>query len=118
MSKRPKVLVCGGRDFDDYEAVRDTLNKLNPSSIVHGGARGADSLAERWCKETGCARQIFPAHWRKHGKVAGPLRNQQMIDEARPDLVVAFPGGPGTRHMMHVAKQAGVEVWQIVTESP
>ena len=47
--------------------------------------------------------------WKKYGKKAGPLRNQQMLEEGKPDLVVAFPGGNGTADMVRRAKKANIE---------
>jgi UDP-N-acetylmuramoylalanine-D-glutamate ligase len=55
---------------------------------------------------------IYPAKWDLHGKSAGPIRNQQMLDTG-VDLVIAFPGGKGTAHMVSIAKKAGVKVVEI-----
>ena len=52
----------------------------------------------------------YPADWKKYGKSAGPLRNQRMIDEGKPDLVVAFPGGVGTADMISRAKAYNISV--------
>jgi len=66
-----------------------------------------------WARIKEVAVQVFPADWETHGKAAGPIRNQRMLDEGRPDLVVAFPGGRGTSDMVARAKRAGVEVMMI-----
>lgn len=55
----------------------------------------------------------YPANWSKYKKKAGPIRNQQMLDEGKPDLVVAFSGGTGTADMVHRAKVANVKVIEI-----
>jgi acyl-CoA synthetase (NDP forming) len=55
----------------------------------------------------------FPANWKKHGKSAGPIRNQLMLDVGKPDLVIAFPGGSGTADMIRRARKAGVPVKEI-----
>lgn len=55
-----------------------------------------------------CLTEI--ADWSKYGKAAGPMRNQKMLDEYKPDLVVALPGGRGTADMVSRARVAGVEV--------
>lgn len=57
--------------------------------------------------------QAFPAHWDKYGKAAGPLRNQQMLDEGTPDLILAFPGGAGTEDMCRRGVLAGIEVIRV-----
>jgi hypothetical protein len=105
-----KVLVCGGRDYADAGFLYGFLDTLKPSVVVHGCAPGADSLAGRWATERGVPQEPYPADWQKYGRRAGPLRNEQMLREAKPDLVVAFPGGRGTAHMVRIAEEAGVKV--------
>ena len=69
------------------------------SEIISGMASGADTFAVEWAARFGFPLRAFPAEWDKHGRSAGPIRNQRMLDEGKPDLVVAFPGGKGTaRH--------------------
>lgn len=110
-----RVLVCGGRDYTNYEVVSRELSKLeNVEVIIHGQARGADKLAGRWAKENDIPVEAYPADWDKYGKGAGPIRNQQMLDEGKPDLVVAFPGGPGTMDMCERADKAGVKVYKVI----
>jgi hypothetical protein len=113
-----RVLVCGGRDFDDTESMRDTLGRLHGpfrqiTAIIHGCAHGADTMAGAFARFAGIDEVRFPADWRVHGKAAGPRRNQQMLDEGKPDLVVAFPGGKGTADMVRRAKAAGVKVIEV-----
>jgi len=50
------------------------------------------------------------ANWAELGRKAGPIRNQQMLDEGKPNLVVAFPGGRGTADIVRRARAAGIEV--------
>lgn len=107
-------LICGGRDFADKALFQDTINRLVsdrgfPKRIVHGGARGADAMGQALgdCMGIPCIA-VLP-DWSK-GKIAGPLRNQRMLDEWKPDLVVAFPGGRGTNDMVRRARKAGVEI--------
>lgn len=119
-----RVLVCGGRDFDDYYLLEKTLNKYwyevhrpnDPEFIViEGGARGADALAALWVKNEFVDKNkhliTFPADWDKHGKAAGPIRNQQMIDEGKPDLVIAFPtkNSRGTWDMIRRAEKHNIK---------
>ena len=113
-----RLLVCGGRDFSDYVWLQETLDKLHAETpvdlLIQGGANGADNLAERWAAHRGIGCITFMAMWKQHGRKAGPMRNQRMIEEGRPDLVVAFPGGRGTDDMVWRAQQAGIEVRRIV----
>lgn len=114
MSEPVRVLICGGRDFDrvgDAHAYLNALAALRPFSVViEGGARGADSIAKGWAITHGIPVEEYPADWIKHGRAAGPIRNKQMLDEGKPDYVIAFPGGVGTANMVALAKRAGVKV--------
>lgn len=106
-----RVLVTGGRDFADAGMVRDVLGSLAISELIEGGARGADTLARQYARSRGVPVTTFRAEWRLFGPKAGLLRNQRMLDEGRPELVVAFPGGRGTADMVERARRAGVQVW-------
>ncbi len=113
-----RVLVCGGRDYSDRKFVYqclDALHKEHPIDVlIEGGAVGTDRIAGGWAVKMGINNLVFPADWNKHGKAAGPIRNQRMLNEGKPDLVVAFPGGRGTADMMKRAKAAGVKgMWLI-----
>jgi len=112
-----RVLVCGGRNFDDQallEAVLDRLHKVHAFAVlIEGDARGADRMAGAWADAQGIARATFAADWEMLGAKAGPIRNQQMLDEGRPDLVVAFPGASGTDHMKRIARKAGIAVVEV-----
>jgi hypothetical protein len=106
-----RVLVCGGRNYRDRRLVFHTLDSLvGISTLIHGCASGADGLAARWARARGVPQEPYPPNWRRYGLAAGPIRNQQMLDEGRPDLVVAFPGGKGTFNMVDKAEGAGVRV--------
>jgi len=109
-----RVLVCGGRDFSETQRACTCLDRLRVShsieTVIDGGARGADGIASFWARSRGLENVTFKADWRTHGKAAGPIRNQRMIDEGKPDLVVAFPGGRGTADMVRRAEAAGVPV--------
>lgn len=109
-----RVLVCGGRDFDDMAMMLIVLGQLGPAdTIIHGGARGADTMADQLSHSLGCKLEVYAADWNAHGKAAGYIRNQQMLDEGKPDMVIAFPGGRGTADMVKRAKKAGVPVTEV-----
>jgi predicted Rossmann-fold nucleotide-binding protein len=110
-----KVIVAGGREFNNYNLLVDSLDKAfqklnkNKLIIVSGGAKGADALGEKYAKDRGYPLEIFPADWQLHGKAAGPIRNKQMAENA--DALVAFDsGGPGTRNMIKTAKELNLKV--------
>lgn len=105
-----KVLVCGGRDYLNQKKVSEVLSDIGPTSIIHGNASGADALADSWARANEVPVQPFPADWGSYGKKAGYFRNKQMLDEGKPDMVVAFPGGKGTSNMVKLAQEAGIPV--------
>lgn len=115
-----RVLVCGGRDFRDCRLMDDVLSEIwvpHETILIHGCAKGADSLSEEWIRRQWPVLDHevvrFPADWERHGRSAGPMRNQRMIDEGKPDLVVAFPGGAGTADMVRRAERAGIQVRRV-----
>lgn len=121
-----RVLVCGGRDYLAYDKVFDALEDLYMRNfddsedlvVIQGGAKGADYFAKLWAlREFGHVSHVkhieFPANWKKYGRGAGAVRNQQMIDEGKPDLVLAFPGGTGTADMVSRARKNNIKVIEI-----
>jgi hypothetical protein len=113
-----RVLVCGGRDFYDWRLVCLTLYEVfkgkTENVILEGGAAGADSLARQFAIYEDIPFEEYPADWKKLGYQAGILRNLYMLEKGKPDLVIAFPGGKGTAHMVKIAKEANVEVREII----
>jgi hypothetical protein len=111
-----KVLVCGGRHYDNWNGLLVQLDDLHGiygfTELIHGGAPGADTLANTWAAISGVPVKRFIAFWQTEGKAAGPRRNKRMLDYG-PDLVVAFPGGKGTADMIAQAEKAGVTVINI-----
>jgi hypothetical protein len=111
-----RVIVCGGRDYTDADTIREHLKLLRAVSpdatIIHGAAPGADSWAGYVAGTLGFDVEVHPANWAKHGKAAGPIRNQEMLNSGA-DLVMAFPGGRGTQDMTSRAEKAGVPVEHI-----
>lgn len=112
-----RVLVCGGRDYNDRSMVVNVLTKLHVeigvSCLIEGGARGADRMAREWAETSIVPIETYEADWECYGSFAGPKRNKVMLDEGKPDIVVAFPGGKGTRNMIRQARKHGVEVYEI-----
>ena len=119
-----RVIVCGSRGWDQYERIAQRLDELpldgcEPLTIVHGAARGTDSLAERWAVENGVLTEPHPANWARYGKSAGPRRNQQMLATGAR-LVLAFRcsgESRGTDHMIGLAQGWGVSV-EVIGDTP
>ena len=112
MKKNIKVVVTGGRKFADARLVFRTLDKIHSekpiSLLIEGGALGADRLCRNWAIQNSVPYRTFPPDWDNFKRAAGHIRNQQMIDEGKPDFAVAFPGGPGTRSMISKLKKAKI----------
>lgn len=103
-----KVIIAGGRDFNDYSLLAAEANKLeNVTAVISGCARGADSLGERWAQETGLPILKFPANWDMYGKAAGFIRNAEMAHEG--DFLLAFWNGKsrGTENMITAMQKEG-----------
>jgi len=110
-----KILITGDRNYKNVWAIYDVLSKYDRDSIIiHGGARGADTLADTVAKSLGFKDVVcFPADWKKYGRGAGPVRNRQMLDE-NPNLVIAFhddiENSKGTKDCKEEAEKRGIEV--------
>jgi hypothetical protein len=106
-------LICGDRNWTDVETIENFIRSLPPDTvIIHGNARGADKIAERKAKEHGLTVKGYSADWNRYGKAAGPIRNERMLLEGRPDRVVAFHNdlskSRGTADMLRQAEKRGV----------
>lgn len=133
-----RMLVCGDRNWTDRrfpDGKRDdmlsiwvhdqTLDVLlthaklhEVDTVIEGCARGADRCGEDFAEKYPLLIKNllhYPAQWDKHGKAAGPIRNIQMLDEGKPNFVVAFhddlAASKGTRHMVSIADHAGIPVY-------
>ena len=116
-------LVCGGRNFTDQAMFDSVMIELCraygcPSILIEGGARGTDAMAADWAARMAINHRQMRADWVTHGRAAGPIRNQQMLDKGKPNLVIAFPGGKGTADMVERARHAGTVVATIQVAAP
>ena len=115
-----RLLVSGGREFDDYEFIVKMLNRLHASrsitELIHGAARGVDTICGYWGDELGIKVTPVPAKWQDEfgnfNKHAGFDRNALMLSQHKPDALMAFPGGGGTLDMVSRAEKVLQEIWQ------
>jgi hypothetical protein len=111
-----KVVICGSRNITDYalivEAIRESGFEI--TEVVSGCARGVDLLGERWAKENGIPIAQMPAEWEKHGKVAGFIRNREMVEYVGQDggVIAVWDGvSKGTTHTINLAKEKKVKLY-------
>ena len=115
-----KVIVADGRDFADYAYLKEKLDEVfgslwdinsRPIEIISGMAKGADTLGIRYAEEHKLTMVLSPANWKKYHRMAGILRNMNMLVTATH--LVAFWDGKshGTKHMIEIAKAKGIPVW-------
>ena len=113
-----KVVVFGGRTFTKYGLLFRALDQLHAeygfTLVIDGKAKGVDTMGNMWAKARGIPFEREPADWEKYGAAAGPIRNELMITKYKPDMGVAFPGGPGTRNMTMLCHQYGITVKTVV----
>ena len=123
---RSRIIVCGGRHFDDYPRLTAEINgvvqslglQMNEMEIISGHCAGTDQLGERYAEEHEVDCKVFPAEWKKYGRAAGPIRNSQMIDYAAESVmpvVVAFVSlkSKGTMDTVNKARKKGFKVFII-----
>ena len=114
-----RVLVAGGRNYTDREAIYSLLDALHNqttiSTIINGGCTGADALAASWGRSRLVHVETYFADWTNHGRAAGPIRNRRMIQEGKPDMAILFPGGHGTLDMARQLRSNNVPT-QVVQE--
>ena len=114
-----RILVCGDRNWNDWkylEAALDIINDATPISvIIEGEAKGADSFARNWAESRNIPVEKYPAEWKRWGHAAGPIRNKQMIEEGKPDQVIAFhsdiTNSKGTKNMVELATKNNIPVF-------
>jgi hypothetical protein len=117
-----RILVCGGRYYANQERLFRTLDRALDEAeaagktfvLIHGGAKGADALADRWARNRKLSPEIYVADWQTHGRAAGPIRNIKMLTESKPHAIIAFEGGKGTAHMTQAGRKANVKVLEII----
>lgn len=116
LAPKPKpyrVLVFGSRNWPSFDIIRSDMwhlrEVIGDYTVVHGDARGADAYADLVAKNQGWEIDPFYAEWVKHGKAAGPIRNQQMLDSGI-DYALGYilNGSKGSVDMWGRLRQANI----------
>lgn len=124
---KTRVIVAGGRDFNDYNVLVKSLVSIFMEKklatyeveVVSGNADGADKLGESFAhsaKAFGTTLKVMKADWDKLGDSAGYIRNLEMALYARSSIngiCVCFWDGnsDGTKHMIDIAKKENLELY-------
>lgn len=116
-----RLLVCGDRNWKDERMILTELELRKPDVVIEGEYRGADKMARAAAEYLGIPVLGFPADWETHGRAAGVFRNTQMLEEGKPDFVLAFhddlEASKGTKDMIKQAKAAGIPVEVVCHEA-
>lgn len=131
-----RVLVTGSREWDDpypveyhlRQALEIAWGRREPLVVVHGAARGADTLARLWVAGMRFRSDVdedphpvTPAEWRQYGKSRGHWRNRLMVStmDPRRDLAVSFLRGdsPGTSGCIKMIKSAGIPLREVTWDN-
>lgn len=117
----PRILICGSREWNNFEKIKSILHKYKSARetvIIHGDCKGADKISGYLAKQLNMTVEVYPADWKQYGYSAGPIRNQQMLDEGKPDICYAFhediENSRGTKNMISKCKIANVP-FEIIT---
>jgi len=130
---RSIALVCGGRDYqrspDFIQGMHSAIQHFGYKAVISGSrnppgltlpdihsAFGVDDMAMAYARDYHLPARNFPADWDRFGNAAGPIRNKRMLDEGKPDMILAFPGGRGTRNMIEKGLAAGIPVHRWAAE--
>lgn len=112
-----RLLICGDRNWTDRVMIKNNLERVMKTHkiiVIEGEANGADKLAAMAARQLGLVVEPYPADWATYGKAAGPIRNQKMLDEGKPHIVVAYhdniEASKGTKDMIQRAVRAGISV--------
>ena len=109
-----RLIIAGGRHLDDVALIRCALARAHASQpitvLIHGGSGFLGIAAEDWAREQRLHVVRYPANWREFGKRAEAIRNAFMLEDSRPDMLLALPGGNDTADLIAGAIRARVPV--------
>jgi hypothetical protein len=115
------LLICGDRNWLDFDTVWCDVNDIRPDIVIVGGARGADDVGRRVAADLQIDHEVYPAKWKQYGRSAGPIRNKVML--SRLEQLRQLPGytvralayhdkieeSKGTANMVALLEEAGIE---------
>lgn len=108
-----RVIIAGCRARVNYAQVLEAIraSKFEITAVLSGGADGADRLGEDWASRHGIPVSQYPANWKKYGKAAGPIRNEEMASSADALIALWDCKSRGTKNMIVMAREKGLEIY-------
>nr|QBK87633.1 MAG: DNA recombination-mediator protein A [Marseillevirus LCMAC201] len=110
-----KILIAGSRNYTNRKKIHKVISALSQDTVVvHGDCRGADKIAASVATKLQLTVECYPADWKQYGKAAGPIRNQQMLDDNNIEKAIIFheclEESKGTKDMLSRLKKKGISV--------
>ncbi len=119
-----RLLICGDRDWTDQVLVNIIISRMAKQPIecvIHGEAIGADRMGAYAARQCGLKVIGFHPDWDTYGKAAGVLRNTEMLEQGKPDVVIAFhdwlADSKGTKDMVWKSLMASIPTYLITHSS-
>lgn len=113
-----RVLICSGRFYADTHTITHVLDLYAGTQtinvLIHGGHQALGGAIENWARGIDVHVIRYPANWALHGKYAETRRNLFMLEDSRPDVLLAFPGREDTAECIKMAKHRGIRVIDVV----
>lgn len=108
-----RTIIAGWREFDDYELLKQIIEEsgFEISLILSGRCPGTDYLGERFASEKNILNDFYPANWSLYGTKAGPIRNQEMADNADALIAILHPQSKGTLDMIKRAVNKNLKIY-------
>ncbi|SFT93279.1 Protein of unknown function [Kosakonia arachidis] len=112
-----RVLICSGRFYADIHTLTRILDLYTRTQtidvLIHGGHHALGRAIETWARDKDIHIIRYPANWALHGKYAETRRNLFMLEDSRPDVLLAFPGGEDTAECIKMAQNIGIRVIEV-----
>lgn len=107
------LIIAGSRTYTNYITVDRAMRSLTATRILSGGATGVDELGERYAQSHGIPLTIYPANWERHGKAAGPIRNEEMARNADALLLIWDGQSSGSKSMLQTAWKYKLKITEV-----
>lgn len=96
-----RLAIVGSRSLTVN--IEDYIPKDNIELIISGGAKGIDTLAEKYADENNIPKLIILPNYKKYGKNAPLIRNREIVDSADKILAIWDGYSSGTKHTIDYA---------------